>query len=308
MARLARDTTAAQKLQALERPSPRLQRDFGRWQVPWGEINRFQRISPRSSRRSATPRRASRCRSPRAVGARSRRSAPRRSRDQALVRQLRQQLRRGGRIRAAGARPGRHRRRRKRRSRLRRISTTRRQRYASGNLREVYFYPDQLSGHTERVYHPGETSTAPRQPSEGGKLQTPANLSVARIRPSRTPGSLNRCPPSGMMLSSTSGHACLQLPRGHRRGAGVVAALDDDSRECRAASPRPRAAGLPRASRCWPCSGSRSARPRPPLSGSVKCSIVSGLGSRVTMSPSHLLHALAARSCSSLSSLVSRLR
>ena len=30
------------------------------------------------------------------------------------------------------------------------------QRYASGNLREVYFYPDQLKGHTERVYHPGE--------------------------------------------------------------------------------------------------------------------------------------------------------
>jgi acyl-homoserine lactone acylase PvdQ len=30
------------------------------------------------------------------------------------------------------------------------------QRYASGNLREVYFYPDQLKGHTEKTYHPGE--------------------------------------------------------------------------------------------------------------------------------------------------------
>ena len=29
------------------------------------------------------------------------------------------------------------------------------ERYASGALREVYFYPDQLVGHTERVYHPG---------------------------------------------------------------------------------------------------------------------------------------------------------
>jgi acyl-homoserine-lactone acylase len=28
-------------------------------------------------------------------------------------------------------------------------------RYASGNLREVYFYADQLKGHTERVYSPG---------------------------------------------------------------------------------------------------------------------------------------------------------
>jgi acyl-homoserine-lactone acylase len=30
------------------------------------------------------------------------------------------------------------------------------ERYASGNLREVYYYPEQLQGHTERVYHPGE--------------------------------------------------------------------------------------------------------------------------------------------------------
>ena len=29
-------------------------------------------------------------------------------------------------------------------------------RYASGDLREVYFYPDQLKGHIERSYHPGE--------------------------------------------------------------------------------------------------------------------------------------------------------
>ena len=30
------------------------------------------------------------------------------------------------------------------------------ERYATGNLREVYFYPSQLKGHTERQYHPGE--------------------------------------------------------------------------------------------------------------------------------------------------------
>jgi acyl-homoserine lactone acylase PvdQ len=28
-------------------------------------------------------------------------------------------------------------------------------RYSTGDLREVYFYPSQLKGHTERVYHPG---------------------------------------------------------------------------------------------------------------------------------------------------------
>jgi acyl-homoserine-lactone acylase len=30
------------------------------------------------------------------------------------------------------------------------------ERYATGNLRDVYFYPGQLQGHTERTYHPGE--------------------------------------------------------------------------------------------------------------------------------------------------------
>jgi acyl-homoserine-lactone acylase len=29
-------------------------------------------------------------------------------------------------------------------------------RYSSGDLRDVYFYPEQLQGHTERTYHPGE--------------------------------------------------------------------------------------------------------------------------------------------------------
>jgi acyl-homoserine-lactone acylase len=29
-------------------------------------------------------------------------------------------------------------------------------RYATGALRDVYFYPEQLQGHTERTYHPGE--------------------------------------------------------------------------------------------------------------------------------------------------------
>ena len=30
------------------------------------------------------------------------------------------------------------------------------QRYAAGALRDVYFYPEQFKGHTERVYRPGE--------------------------------------------------------------------------------------------------------------------------------------------------------
>jgi len=30
------------------------------------------------------------------------------------------------------------------------------ERYAAGDLREVYFYRDQLDGHIERQYHPGQ--------------------------------------------------------------------------------------------------------------------------------------------------------
>ena len=29
-------------------------------------------------------------------------------------------------------------------------------RYATGDLRDVYFYKSQLKGHTEREYHPGQ--------------------------------------------------------------------------------------------------------------------------------------------------------
>jgi acyl-homoserine-lactone acylase len=29
-------------------------------------------------------------------------------------------------------------------------------RYSTGDLRDVYFYKDQLKGHTERQYHPGQ--------------------------------------------------------------------------------------------------------------------------------------------------------
>ncbi|WP_373997095.1 penicillin acylase family protein [Duganella vulcania] len=37
--------TPQQRLQALERASAKLATDFGTWQTPWGEINRFQRLT-----------------------------------------------------------------------------------------------------------------------------------------------------------------------------------------------------------------------------------------------------------------------
>jgi acyl-homoserine-lactone acylase len=39
------NASADERLDALARASARLQADFGSWQTPWGEINRFQRAS-----------------------------------------------------------------------------------------------------------------------------------------------------------------------------------------------------------------------------------------------------------------------
>ncbi len=37
--------TATQLVEALLRASERLTADFGNWQTPWGEVNRFQRLT-----------------------------------------------------------------------------------------------------------------------------------------------------------------------------------------------------------------------------------------------------------------------
>jgi acyl-homoserine-lactone acylase len=43
--RMADHTTAQRKLAALAAVSDRLQHDFGSWRIPWGRINRYQRLS-----------------------------------------------------------------------------------------------------------------------------------------------------------------------------------------------------------------------------------------------------------------------
>ena len=76
MMRLARDTSAELKLQVLEQSIASLERDFGRWELPWGELNRSQRISAAiHTRPTAIPRQASPCRSAKGAMDRSRRCA-----------------------------------------------------------------------------------------------------------------------------------------------------------------------------------------------------------------------------------------
>jgi acyl-homoserine-lactone acylase len=154
--RLLRDTTAAQRIRALDDAVAQLQRDFGRWQVPWGEINRFQRISgeihpPYSDSAPSIP-------IPFANGnygsLASVRSSPRDGTKRwygdygnsfVAVVEFGKQVR--ARAITAGGESGHpdsaH-------------FSDETQRFASGDLREVYFYPEQLTGHTERTYRPGE--------------------------------------------------------------------------------------------------------------------------------------------------------
>jgi acyl-homoserine-lactone acylase len=154
--RLARDTSAAEKLGALADAVEWLRRDFGRWQVPWAEINRFQRISPAidhpfddSAPSFPVPFADGNFGSLAAF-----KSDPRKGSKKwygyhgnsfvAIVefgpRVSARAVKVGG---QSGHMNSRH-------------FTDQAQLYASGALREVYFYPDQLKGHTERVYNPGE--------------------------------------------------------------------------------------------------------------------------------------------------------
>ena len=156
LARLARDTTDAQKLQALDDAVSHLQKDFGRWQVPWGEVNRFQRISP-----SIKPQFSDDGPSiPVPFGSASYGSLA------SFVMRVPKHTKRlygtygnsfvavvefGKRVRAhaitAGGESGHpqspH-------------FNDEAQRFASGDLQTDYFYPDQLKGHIERVYRPGD--------------------------------------------------------------------------------------------------------------------------------------------------------
>ena len=157
MMRLNRDTTAAQKLQALTTAVAQLRRDFGWWQVPWGDISRFQRISPAIS----SPAFSDAVKSipvPFADGnygsLASIRSEPKPGTKRwysnygnsfvAVVEFGRRVTARAIHVGGQSGNPASP------------HFNDQSVRYAAGDLREVYFYPDQLNGHTQRRYKPGE--------------------------------------------------------------------------------------------------------------------------------------------------------
>jgi acyl-homoserine-lactone acylase len=153
---MAKHTTPDQRLEALARVSDKLTADFGSWKVPWGDINRFQRLTgdivqlfSDSAPSIPVPFTSSRWGSLAAFGARSYNGSKRiyGSYGNTFVAVVEF----GSRVRAkaitAGGESGDPR---------SPHFKDQAERYTTGNLREVYFYPEDLQGHIERVYHPGQ--------------------------------------------------------------------------------------------------------------------------------------------------------
>ena len=145
-----------QKLEALAAALARMRKTFGWWQIPWGEVNRFQRISPAIDHpfNDAAPSipvafSSARWGSLASFGASTKLGTKRwyGTSGNSFVAVVEF----GKRVRAkavtAGGESG---------NPASPHFNDQAERYATGNLREVYFYPDQLTGHTERRYRPGD--------------------------------------------------------------------------------------------------------------------------------------------------------
>ncbi len=144
------------KLAALQQAADRLTRDFGGWQVPWGRINRFQRlddsIEPHfDDARPSIPVgfTSAQWGSLASFGARPYTNTKNYygTSGNSFVAIVEF----GDRVKAwtvtAGGESG---------DPTSRHFADQAERYATGTLRPVYFWPDELNGHIERRYHPGE--------------------------------------------------------------------------------------------------------------------------------------------------------
>jgi acyl-homoserine-lactone acylase len=149
--------SASERLGALSAACDQLTRDFGTWRTQWGEINRFQRLTGdivqqfNDNKPSIpVPFTSARWGSLASFGARTYPGTKRMygtggNSFVAVVEFGQDSVR--ARAVTAGGESGNPR---------SRHFNDQAERYASGRLRQVYFYPGQLQGHTERKYHPGE--------------------------------------------------------------------------------------------------------------------------------------------------------
>ena len=151
-------TTPADMLAALSAAVDKLTADFGTWRTEWGEINRFQRLTGEIDQpfndalpSIPVPFPSGNWGSLASFGARTypgtKRMYGTSGNSFVAVVEFGPQVRAWA-VTAGGESgdPG------------SKHFKDQAERYASGNLREVYFYRPQLNGHTERTYHPGEAA------------------------------------------------------------------------------------------------------------------------------------------------------
>ena len=146
----------ARKLKALGIAIDRLTADFGSWEVPWGDINRFQRndgaiVQQFDDAKPSTPVAFASAQwgSLASFGAHAwpgtKRYYGTNGNSFVAVVEF------GTRVRAiavtAGGESG---------DPASKHFNDQATRYATGNLRPVYFWPDEMAGHVERQYHPGQ--------------------------------------------------------------------------------------------------------------------------------------------------------
>src|SRR5207237_10693075 len=153
--RIGADTPPERLLQALAAASDKLASDFGSWKTPWGDINRFQRLTgdivqPFNDAGRCVPVgfTSARWGSLASFGARTYRGTKKMygTSGNSFVAVVEF----GDRVRAravsAGGESG---------DPTSKHFGDQAERYATGNLRDVYFYKADVDAHKERQYHPG---------------------------------------------------------------------------------------------------------------------------------------------------------
>jgi acyl-homoserine-lactone acylase len=152
---MAQRAGAKARLEALVEASDRLEKDFGSWGVPWGEVNRYQRLNgdieqpfDDSKPSIPVPFTSSRWGSLASFGAHrwpgTKRYYGTGGNSFVAVVEFGEKV--SARAITAGGESGHpdsaH-------------FNDEAERYTTGNLRAVYFWPEDLNGHIERTYHPG---------------------------------------------------------------------------------------------------------------------------------------------------------
>jgi acyl-homoserine-lactone acylase len=153
----AKRAPAAELLAALAAATDKLTADFGTWRTPWGEINRFQRLTGDIVQQFSddkpsipVPFTSGNWGSLASFGARTYPGTKRMYGTSgnsfvAVVEFGKDKIR--ARAVSAGGESG---------DPNSKHFIDQAERYASGDFREVYFYKSQLNGHTEKTYHPGQ--------------------------------------------------------------------------------------------------------------------------------------------------------